>query len=42
MPHLQLTDARAACLQMNITNNHWDETGPVMTALKRMIKQIMR
>ncbi len=35
---VQLPDAWCACVQMNITNDHWAETGPAMTALKRMIK----
>ncbi len=39
---VQLPDAWCDCVQMDITNNHWAETGPAMTALKRMIKQILR
>ena len=29
-------------MQMDLTNNHWNEVGSAMTALKRMIKQSMR
>ena len=35
---VQLHDAWCAHVQMDITSNHWAETGPAMTALKRIIK----